>query len=672
MRGLSRPTHPQTFSVPASTSPQTRPPSKTLPPPRHPATSLSPLPRPRAHHSLPPARSPISHHTRAGSAPAEVTTSPTSTSSPRTAGGGRWTPGSCTARHPAQCVNHYSSCFSRVTPPQNTQCMEASATELPVQDDQVSAATASPASSGVGSSSAATSTAPSLPNGWGKPGSDPMTGMILALSLSLAIALILFMMGIVLWRKKRRKHDERDAEKTAPVRDDADSEVSEEIKRARSQQRMWARASAKWLANVRQSARLRRKRKAVAKSTDSTLLNDRQAPRASSSAVSLTRTYTASDRNSTYSSRPRSVRSRSRTATRSRSSSPAPSSHFDNDDTVYPPSHPPAYPSELSSRRPHTYRTSSYHADLPRRRSRASMSSEPPPPCSATHSRSSSPVPYEPPINSAHVATDDKNVLAHMVRLASAPPPADRPCASSHGGTSELHPSVPILEDDGFEPLPPELQSDVDMHVSGERTIRGPPPSGLAPDFPPPSLDASSPYPGPDIHPDAVDSEVPSYTEDALRHRALVLPPPPSKVALAGPMFYEYPNEFEEDVATTEPPLGPSSPPFEEEPSAPPFGFDEGLVVAPSAPPLDSADDLPPALEVLVPSAPPLEPDEHEHPIAYGTSADSQEDDGRAPQPTPDDPTGASPAATAGAASLRQAAAYGARERSRSPPEYLP
>ncbi|KAI0718858.1 hypothetical protein C8T65DRAFT_706539 [Cerioporus squamosus] len=456
--------------------------------------------------------------------------------------------------------------------------MDTSATELPVQDDQVSA---SPSSNPTSSST---------------PSSDPMTGMILALSLSLAIALILFMMGI---------HDDRDAEKTASVRGDADSE-----------QRMWARASAKWLAN----------RKAVAKSSDSTLLNDRQPPRASSSAVSLTRTYTTSDRNSTYSSRPRSVRSRSPAHSRSRMG--------DNDDTPSSPLHPPAYPSEL---------TSSYQTN-------------PPPPCSAPQSRPTSPVPYEPPINSAHVATDDKNVLAHMVRLASAPPPADA-CASSHGGSSELYPSVPILEDDGFEPLPPELQSDVDVHVSGERAIRGPPHSGLAPDAP---LDASSPYP------------VPSYTEDALRHRALVLPPPPSKIALAGPMFYEYPNEFEEDVATTEPPLGPSSPPFEEEPFAPPFRIDEGLVVAPSAPPLDSADELPPTMEMLSPSAPPLEHDEHEYAISIGTSLDSHEDQRRAPQGVPDDHTGVSPTANAGVASLRQPSAYGARERSRSPPEYLP
>ncbi|RPD65009.1 hypothetical protein L227DRAFT_607612 [Lentinus tigrinus ALCF2SS1-6] len=555
-----------------------------------------------------------------------------------------------------------------------TQCMDTSATELPVQDDQVSA---SPSSSATDTSSSSTSTLPSLPNGWGKTSPDGMTGIILALSLSLAIILIIFMMGIVLWRKKRRKHDEKDTEKTASVRGDANSEVSEEIKRARSQQRMWARASAKWMANVRQSARLRRKRKAVAKGSDCTLLDDSQPPQASSSALSLTRTCTITDRDSTYSSRPRSIRSRSRTVTRSRSPSLAPSSRSrcdDNDEPQSPPPQPPAYPSEPHSHRPHAYRSSSHHSGVPRRRSsHSSLLSEPPPPCSATHSRPSSPVPYEPPIDSAHVATDDKNILARMVRLASAPPPADGPSPSSPGGSSELYPSVPVLEDDGFEPLPPELQHDVDGHVSGERAIRGP---GRTPDTPPPPLDASSPYPGVDLPSSDIDSEVPSYTEDARRHPALVLPPPPSKIALAGPMFYEYPNEFEEDVVTTEPPLGPSSPPFEEQaPSAPPFQLAEGPIATPSAPPLDFADEPPPALEVLAPSAPPLglEPELGLEPqIAHGTSADSYGNGESAPQAAPDDHGGVNPAPSAGAASVRQASAYNERDRSRSPPGYLP
>ena len=71
------------------------------------------------------------------------------------------------------------------------------------------------------------------------------------------------------------------------------------------------------------------------------------------------------------------------------------------------------------------------------------------------------------------------------------------------------------------------------------------------------------------------------------------LPPPPEKMPLAGPTFYEYPGEFEDDVANVEPSLGPSSPPFEEEPSAPPLEFAASAVahmVGPSAPPLEYAE----------------------------------------------------------------------------------
>ena len=84
----------------------------------------------------------------------------------------------------------------------------ASATEIPVQDDQVSAST-----SGTSTSSSSTSTIPTLPNGWGKPSSDSMTGMILALSLSLAIVLIIFIL-LVLALFRPCLHDLNKASKT--------------------------------------------------------------------------------------------------------------------------------------------------------------------------------------------------------------------------------------------------------------------------------------------------------------------------------------------------------------------------------------------------------------------------------------------------------------------------
>ncbi|KAI0715112.1 hypothetical protein C8Q76DRAFT_448100 [Earliella scabrosa] len=554
--------------------------------------------------------------------------------------------------------HHALSCLSRVTRRlQITQCMDTNPTELPVQNDATSPdpdLTTLPPSM------------PSLPNGWGKhSGGDSMTGIILALSLSLACTLILFMMGIVLWRKKRRKGDDDDAERTGSVRDPDDEEVSEEVKRARSQQRMWARASARWMANVRQSARRRRKRMSAvaAKGSDSGLLHDRQTAQASSSAVSLT--PTAPDSYSSRWTRPRSIRSRSRTRTRSRSTSPASSRSQRDDDGDNTPSaspHPPAYIPDPSPSRPAQRRHSSCAYQHP---SHASVSDEPDPAPSISQSRPSSPLPYEPALHAAHVATDDKAVLAQMARLASAPEPSspDLPDESS-----ELRPSVPVLEVDGFEPLPPELLSSVIADVSEDGTVLWPSSPSAAHDTPSSALDGPSPYSVVPLPSGSIDSEVPSYTEDALRHPPLVLPPPPSKVALTGPMFYEYPNEFEEDVATMEPTLGPSSPPFEE-PSAPPFVYDdrpEGAhMILPSAPPLDLADELPSPSERLIPSAPPLD-DAPSGSCPSRTSADTSGAEPCAPPSAPDDHGNAS--SSLGPVSPRQAP----RPGETSPPQYLP
>ncbi|KAI8981230.1 hypothetical protein BD414DRAFT_94047 [Trametes punicea] len=516
-------------------------------------------------------------------------------------------------------------------------CMDQpEATDYPVQDDQVSPSAEAVTTSSTPSASAS----PNLPTGWDKTREeDNMTGMILGLALTLAVSLILFMMFVVRWRHKRRARQRRDAEKTSGVNVD----VSEEAKRARTQQRLWARASAKWVANVRQSARRRRKRKAAAKDADGRALREAHV---SSSALSLACSASAFSMNARQSA-PSSLRS-----TRSRSPSPDTiDPHKQRADVHSAPHHPPAYPEGSSSAFQSSY--SHWHShpldiapgslhvtDIP--------PPDSPPPCPADGSPppSLSPLPYEPPPHSAHVAIDDKAVLARMAQFASAPLPQSPHTGSGdvdegvrgpslpggpRGGSSELRPSVPVLEDDPFEDaLCPDIDSlDLNVH-SHTRPDRHQPKLGfLAPHdtFPsPPSplphgasacglgsppLRCSAPVHVMDVI-RAMDgtqeeAEVPSYAEDVLRHRPLVLPPPPGKVPMVGPTFYEYRDEFERDVATVEPVSGPSAPPFEYDYALPPSSIVDATAAAPSAPPLESVSaEAPVDSKALIPSAPPL------------------------------------------------------------------
>lgn len=68
------------------------------------------------------------------------------------------------------------------------------------------------------------------------------------------------------------------------------------------------------------------------------------------------------------------------------------------------------------------------------------------------------------------------------------------------------------------------------------------------------------------------------------------LPAPPTKEKHKFDYSYDLDISMTSDIATIEPQLGPSAPPFEEGeavPSAPPLDLD---VVAPSAPPMDPGD----------------------------------------------------------------------------------
>ena len=499
-----------------------------------------------------------------------------------------------------------------------------------------------------------------------------MTGIILGLSLSLALSLIAFMIGIVLWRRKRRKNA-ADSEKPVSTNDTASTQLSEEAQRVRSKQRMWQRASAKWLANVKHSARRRRKFGATVSSrpSDTDLLTDRATiVQASASAVSLTRTQTTTEHGSAYTTPPASVRRVRSRPPRSRSLSIASSDcnanqPSDADPLSPPPPHPPAYMPDREDNHSRSHRQPYVVAYPDPRPSEVRPSVDLP-------ADPSSPSPYEPPIHSAHVATDDKAILAQMARMASAPPPGDDPLLSSvSGGISEVHPSVPILEVDPFEPVPPELQFEATEDAYDERASCGASTSVVTHDTLSPAKEvAASSYPGRHVVADhELDLEVPSYAEAALRHRGPVLPLPPAKVPLTGPTFYEYSNEFEDDVVTTEPPPGPSSPPFEE-PSAPPFTFEDGPygahVMVASAPPLE-VDDEGPHMEVFLPSAPPL--DASDCLPALDPHLPRAPPDFDSSTPPSGDHRNVNVDARLGATSPRRETGYGTGA---SPPQYLP
>lgn len=333
----------------------------------------------------------------------------------------------------------------------------------------------------------------------------------------------------------------------------------------KSQQRLWARATARWKANIRQSARRRRKRNATsAKDIDTCSLVDTPAH---STSVSLR----------TSASRSSFSHSIASTTSSGHRDCYDPSSSARHETPPFP-SRPPAYLSEPSNT-----------TVTPRE---ASLSAAFPSPLRPLYNKAGflisdahddvplgrgGVLPPADPFNAGHIATDDKAALARMAALASAPPLGGVSASEEEGEPSTLFPTVPVLEDD-FEPIPPELCiTDYDAYIgtcsglSGGRAAYSPGPSPL--------LSASG-------------TQTPSYSREPSPHPTL--PAPPSRGRLAAPTFYEYPVSFEEDVLSAEPEAGPS---------APPFAHDDTL--AASAPPVDL--DYEPLDMVALPSAPPIE-----------------------------------------------------------------
>ncbi|KAH9937361.1 uncharacterized protein B0H18DRAFT_970213 [Fomitopsis serialis] len=400
-----------------------------------------------------------------------------------------------------------------------------------------------------------------LPSGWNKSPyirDDPLTPVIITLSVVLAVGICAFIVLCVVWRRKRSRRP-KDPEGRARKKAD-DDDVGEELQRMRSQQRLFARASARWKANVRQAARRRRKHTPSAtKDVDTRSLVDRPAH---SSSISLR----SSASHSSFSHSITDTTSSGRRDSYDHSSSAPHQTH-------YSPNRPPAYLPELS--------------DSPTAPAGASPpvgSSRPP------YSKAGFPndgahgppahgddLPPADPFNAGHIATDDKAALARMASLASTPPSTSGSRSEEAEEPSTLFPLVPVLEDE-FEPIPPELRiTDCDHYegiysdMSGGRDAPSPGPSSLFP---------------------ASGTQTPSYSREPSPHPP-TLPAPPLRGRLAAPTFYEYPVSFEEDVLSAEPEAGPSAPPF-----------DHGDSLAASAPPMELDYD-PMDLDAL-PSAPPM------------------------------------------------------------------
>ena len=410
-----------------------------------------------------------------------------------------------------------------------------------------------------------------LPPGWPPKSNDNhvLTAMILVLSLVLAIIICGFMIGCIVWRKKRRararamqdlEQKKRAASSSSYADDDSDSET-EDLKRARSQQRMWSKATARWRANVRLSARRRRAQRSLS-------IRETSGNSASTSMASL-----QSMSSSTSVSR-RNVSTTTHHDMAEVSSSPIVDDNESNYDTSRPPtphsdaiqalqsalpSHPPAYPTNTA----HSSRSSLPDSFEPAG-SRHSLDI----PSTEDQDR-----PSYLPSDAAHVATDDKGLLARMAMLASAPPP--EASSMSYGSTSGgggVQPSVPVLDE--FE--------DMGMHASALQDSE-------------PGLKFSSVRHSSESL--MAQPPAPSYSHDPL---SSPFPLPPAKSRLAAPLFYEYPSAFEEDVVGTEPSSEPSAPPFEAAataPSAPPLDLDVQMFgvntsVVPSAPPEDNADTV--------------------------------------------------------------------------------
>ncbi|KXN88886.1 hypothetical protein AN958_06756 [Leucoagaricus sp. SymC.cos] len=383
-----------------------------------------------------------------------------------------------------------------------------------------------------------------LPAGWFTltPRNDNRTTLILALSLVLAFFICFFIVGCLFWRKAlRRKHKASDLEMRARRKRRSVSAMplssqshKEEQRKAKGKQKIWAKATARWKDHARYTARLRRgKRHGNSRPQlldSSTTLNPSTPLESYADDVAST-TSVAPTTSRTVSRRPSST---------SLYASPRPSVHLppDNPQTSPPISVEPA-PDVPSS--PPAYRRGTLlnpitipdGLNVPDERGGSILRTSSPNPsidASSVGAKSfTQPQEFEPttvPVHAAHVATDDKALLARLADLAERPPEVSDDAETSH------QISVPVWEDEQLADFMRVPESSV-ADTSGSSS--------------------QNPF-----------------------------PPPPSKGKMAEPSYYAYRYSFEEFSNSIEPELEPSAPPFEAF-SVPNL---DDMVMLPSAPPL--------------------------------------------------------------------------------------
>ena len=274
-----------------------------------------------------------------------------------------------------------------------------------------------------------------LPAGWnsGSTLSSTASTTILALAIVLAGSICVFIIGCLIWRrrKKRTRDIERKLGHKGGTHDDSQDNRRE--KDARGKMRMWAKASARWKSNIRQSARRRRKRPMV-----SSIDNRPLSPTISDSPqLSVVAPSTPSRRGSIASEEP---------------DSPRPEAVSCLNDIVTEPPDPPR------SASPPTYGASFVppFSRLPPSSAVSDPSSTPPHSTQRGNPPSfieDEPLPYI-PRSDGHVATDDKSQLAHIRELASSPPTIVDADASTMQPVSapELHEVENNLDDLDIDP----------------------------------------------------------------------------------------------------------------------------------------------------------------------------------------------------------------------------